>query len=221
MDINYKRIIREEINRLILSETIDVSPLAKYMQPLKKYAEDIKNLGFTKNKEIDAFLNDLCTYIFQVIFAIDRCVKANSLNEDFRLSDYGVQYPSELGGNLWNDFENGLYKGANWARGKLYKNGYIGNNGNGANANGNGANANGNPNTNQVNSNPNNIPSVKLSELVNNSYAQISLRFQGLASKYPNELSNHSNIIIDALQSINQVKREYMTIQQNAQGTNP
>jgi len=213
MNINYKKIIREEINRL-LSEAIDVSPLAKYMQPLKKYAEDIKNLGFTKNKEIDAFLNDLCTYIFQVIFAIDRCVKANSLNEDFRLSDYGVQYPSELGGNLWNDFENGLYKGANWARRKLYKNGYIGNNGNGANAQNN-------QNTTQYNSNPNNIPSVKLSELVNNSYAQISLRFQGLASKYPNELSSHSNIIIDALQSINQVKREYMAIQQNAQGTNP
>ena len=213
MDINYKKIIMEEINRL-LSEAIDTSPLAKYMQPLKKYVEDIKNLGFTKNKEIDAFLNDLCTYIFQVIFAIDRCVKANSLNEDFRLSDYGVQYPSELGGNIWNDFENGLYKGANWARRKLYKNGYIGNNGKG-----NGANSNGN--TTQGNSNPNNIPSVKLSELVNNSYAQISLRFQGLASTYPNELSNHSNIIIDALQSINQVKREYMTIQQNAQGTNP
>lgn len=214
MDINYKRIIREEINRLILSEAIDVSPLAKYMQPLKKYAEDIKNLGFTKNKEIDAFLNDLCTYIFQVIFAIDRCVKANSLNEDFRLSDYGVQYPSELGGNLWNDFENGLYKGANWARKQLYKRGYIGNNGNETNAQNN-------QNTTQYNSNPNNIPSVKLSELVNNSYAQISLRFQGLASKYPNELSSHSNIIIDALQSINQVKREYMAIQQNAQGTNP
>lgn len=212
---NYKRIIREEINKL-LSEAIDTSSLAKYMQPLKKYVEDIKNLGFTKNKEIDAFLNDLCTYIFQVIFAIDRCVKANSLNEDFRLSDYGVQYPSELGGNLWNDFENGLYKGANWARNQLYKNGYIGNNGKG-----NGANAKNNQNTTQDNSNPNNIPSVKLSELVNNSYAQISLRFQGLASKYPNELSSHSNIIIDALQSINQVKREYMTIQQNAQGTNP
>lgn len=214
MNINYKRIIREEINRLILSEAIDASPLAKYMQPLKKYAEDIKNLGFTNNKEIDAFLNDLCTYIFQVIFAIDRCVKANSLNEDFRLSDYGVQYPSELGGNLWNDFENGLYKGANWARRQLYKKGYIGNNGNETNAKNN-------PNTSQDNSNPNNIPSVKLSELVNNSYAQISLRFQSLASKYPNELSSHSNIIIDALQSINQVKREYMTIQQNAQGTNP
>lgn len=213
MNINYKKIIREEINRL-LSEAIDTSPLAKYMQPLKKYVEDIKNLGFTKNKEIDAFLNDLCTYIFQVIFAIDRCVKANSLNEDFRLSDYGVQYPSELGGNIWNDFENGLYKGANWARRKLYKNGYIGNNGNGTNAKND-------QNTAQDNSNPNNIPSVKLSELVNNSYAQISLRFQGLASKYPNELSNHSNIIIDVLQSINQVKREYMTIQQNAQGTNP
>ena len=213
MDINYKRIIREEINRLLF-EAIDTSPLAKYMQPLKKYVEGIKNLGFTKNKEIDVFLNDLCTYIFQVIFAIDRCVKANSLNEDFRLSDYGVQYPSELGGNLWNDFENGLYKGANWARKQLYKRGYIGNNGNGANSKNN-------PNSTQDNSNPNNIPSVKLSELVNNSYAQISLRFQGLASKYPNELSSHSNIIIDALQSINQVKREYMAIQQNTQGTNP
>ena len=119
-----------------------------------------------------------------------------------------------MGGNLWNDFENGLYKGANWARKQLYKNGYIGNNGNGANTKSN-------QNTSQDNSNPNNIPIVKLSELVNNSYAQISLRFQGLASKYPNELSSHSNIIIDALQSINQVKREYMAIQQNAQGTNP
>lgn len=207
---NYKRIIREEISRLILSEAIDTSPLAKYMQPLKKYVEDIKNLGFTKNKEINAFLNDLCTYIFQVIFAIDRCVKANSLNEDFRLSDYGVQYPSELGGNLWNDFENGLYKGANWARKQLYKRGYIGNNGNGANANGN-------TNTSQDNSNPNNIPSVKLEESLRN-LPQISLRYQDLTNRYQNIMSQYSNAIYDALNCISSVNNDFRQIKANAQG---
>ena len=205
---NYKRIIREEINKLILSEAIDVSPLSKYIQPLQKCVSDLKNMGYSNNKEVDAFLKDTCEYILQVIFGIDRCVKANSLNEDFRLSDYGVQYPAELGGNIWNDFENGLYKGTNWARNQLYKRGYL----DGGNA------ANGKPNDNTNVNNPNNVPSVKLADSLRN-LSQISLRYQDLTNKYPNEMSKYSNIIYDALGNyISNLNREYNQIKANAQG---
>ena len=209
---NYKRIIREEINKLILSEAIDVSPLSKYIQPLQKCVSDLKNMGYSNNKEVDAFLKDTCEYILQVIFGIDRCVKANSLNEDFRLSDYGVQYPAELGGNLWNDFENGLYKGANWARNQLYKRGYL-DGGNAANGK-----PNGKPNDNTNVNNPNNVPSVKLADSLRN-LSQISLRYQDLTNKYPNEMSKYSNIIYDALGNyISNLNREYNQIKANAQG---
>ena len=209
---NYKRIIREEINKLILSEAIDVSPLSKYIQPLQKCVSDLKNMGYSNNKEVDAFLKDTCEYILQVIFGIDRCVKANSLNEDFRLSDYGVQYPAELGGNIWNDFENGLYKGANWARNQLYKRGYL-DGGNAANGK-----PNGKPNDNTNVNNPNNVPSVKLADSLRN-LSQISLRYQDLTNKYPNEMSKYSNIIYDALGNyISNLNREYNQIKSNAQG---
>ena len=209
---NYKRIIREEINKLILSEAIDVSPLSKYIQPLQKCVSDLKNMGYSNNKEVDAFLKDTCEYILQVIFGIDRCVKANSLNEDFRLSDYGVQYPAELGGNIWNDFENGLYKGANWARNQLYKRGYL-DGGNAANGK-----PNGKPNDNTNVNNPNNVPSVKLADSLRN-LSQISLRYQDLTNKYPNEMSKYSNIIYDALGNyISNLNREYNQIKANAQG---
>ena len=205
MDNRYTKIIREEINRLILSEAIDVSPLSKYIQPLQKCVSDLRNMGYSNNKEVDAFLKDTCEYILQVIFGIDRCVKANSLNEDFRLSDYGVQYPAELGGNLWNDFENGLYKGANWARNQLY---YL----DGGNA------ANGKPNGNTNVNDPNNVPSVKLADSLRN-LSQISLRYQDLTNKYPNEMSKYSNIIYDALGNyISNLNREYNQIKANAQG---
>ena len=205
---NYKRIIREEINKLILSEVIDVSPLSKYIKPLQKCVSSLKNMGYSNNKEVDTFLNDICEYILQVIFGIDRCVKSNSLNEDFRLSDYGVQYPAELGGNLWNDFENGLYKGANWTRNQLYKRGYL----DGGNA------ANGKPNGNTNVNNPNNVPSVKLADSLRN-LSQISLRYQDLTNKYPNEMSQYSNIIYDALGNyISNLNREYNQIKANAQG---
>ena len=209
---NYKRIIREEINKLILSEAIDVSPLSKYIQPLQKCVYDLKNMGYSNNKEVDAFLKDTCEYILQVIFGIDRCVKSNSLNEDFRLSDYGVQYPAELGGNLWNDFENGLYKGVNWTRNQLYKRGYL-DGGNAANGKPNGK-PNGNTNVN----NTNNVPSVKLADSLRN-LSQISLRYQDLTNKYPNEMSQYSNIIYDALGNyISNLNREYNQIKANAQG---
>lgn len=212
MDNRYTKIIREEINRLILSEALDVSPLGKYIQPLQKCVSDIRNIGYSNNKEIDAFLNDICTYILQIIFGIDRCVKANSLNEDFRLSDYGIQYPAELGGNLWNDFESGWNKGANWARAQLYKKGYMGN-GNRRNTNG-GENTTDNTDTND----PNNVPTVRLEDSLRN-LSQISLRYQDINNRYTNEMSQYSNVIYDALGNyISNLNREFNQIKTNAQG---
>ena len=211
MNKRFNKIIREEINRLILSEALDVSPLSKYIQPLKKYVSNIKNIGYSRNKEIDAFLDDICVYILQIVFGINRCVQANSLNEDFRLSDYGVQYPAELGGNLWNEFENGLYKGGNWMRNQLYKRGYM-NNGNAANYN------NGNANI-DVN-NPNSVPTVKLQDSLRN-LMQIALRWKDLQTKYQNETSKYFDPINDSLIQISDLDREYKAIQRNAQGTNP
>lgn len=206
MNNKYTRIIREEISKL-LSEAIDVSPLAKYIQPLKKCVSELKSLGLSKNKEVDAFLNDVCTYILQVIFGIDRCVKANSLNEDFRLSDYGVEYPAELGGNLWNDFENGLYKGANWARNQLYKRGKLDKD----NV------TNNKENTLADDNNPNSVPSVKLEESLRN-LPQISLRYQDLTNRYQNIMSQYTNAIYDALNCISSVNNDFRQIKANAQG---
>ena len=196
MNINYKRIIREEINRL-LSEAVDVSSLAKYMQPLKNCVSTLRNMGYSNNNEINAFLREICTYFLQVIYGLDRCVKANSLNEDFRLSDYGVQYPTELGGNLWNDFENGLYKGANWARSKLYQQGYI-NNGNGANTNGN---------ANVDIDNPNSVPSVKLIESLRK-LQEITSKWQDLKNRYQNEMAKYFNPIADGLTYISNINSD-------------
>jgi hypothetical protein len=200
MNINYKRIIREEINRLILSEAIDASQLSKYIQPLKDCVSKLRNIGYSSNKEIDIFLREICTYFLQVIYGVDRCVKANNLNEDFRLSDYGVQYPSELGGNLWNDFENGLYKGANWARNQLYKRGYIG-------SNGNGASANGNSNTNVDVDNPNSVPSVKLMESLKKLQA-MTFKWTDLKNRYQNEMAKYFNPIADGLTYISNINSE-------------
>ena len=125
------------------------------------------------------------------------------LNEDFRLSDYGVQYPAELGGNLWNEFENGLYKGGNWMRNQLYKRGYMNN---------------GNANI-DVN-NPNSVPTVKLQDSLRN-LMQIALRWKDLQTKYQNETSKYFDPINDSLIQISDLDREYKAIQRNAQGTNP
>lgn len=209
MDNIYTRIIREEISRLILSEVLDVSPLKKYVQPLQKCVSELRDMGYTKNKEINAFLDNICRYIVQVVFGINKCVSANSLDEDFKLSDYGIQYPAELGGNLWNDFEASFYKGANSARRQLNKSGYINNDKKGNNKE-----------DAPIGDDTNNVPSVKLEESLRN-LSQISLRYQEINNKYPNEISQYANPIYSALSCISNLNNEFREIKANAQGTNP
>lgn len=117
MDI--RTIIREEINRYILTENI--SSLSQYSNTLTQY---VKTYGSTPTKfpEEKQFLNNFITFTMQVIYAVDRCVKSNSLNEanlgakvlkplaNFKLSDYGINVPNSMGGgffskalqNYWN-----------------------------------------------------------------------------------------------------------------------
>jgi hypothetical protein len=201
MKKNYTRIIREEINRLIL-EAVNVSSLSKYVQPLKKCNTDITNIGTTSNKEIDKFLSDLCMYIIQIIAGINRCVTANSLNEG--LQDYGIEFPAELGGNFPNDFERNFYQGSNWVNRRF---------------GGNGRSGSGYGNV-KGNTNPNSVPSVKLEESLRN-LPQISLRYQDLTNKYQNIMSQYSGVIYNTLTCISNLNTEFRQLKTNAQGTNP
>ena len=210
MNNKFNKIIREEINRFILSEALDVSPLSKYMQPLKKCVTELKNIGTTNNREVDAFINDLITYVIQIIFGIDRCVRANSLNEYFSLRNYGIEYPAELGGNFFNDFESGFYKGANWVDRKLNSkaSGRYGRNNN----NGNGVT----PDPN----NPNTVPTVRLEESLRN-FAQVSFNYQDITNRYSNIMSQNSWVFRETFDNLSKVYKKFREIKNNAQGANP
>ena len=199
--MNIKQIIREEIEKYILREAVDVRPLSKYMNTLKSCVQKIRNIGTTNNQEIDKFIENFITYIFQVIFGIQRCVQANSLNEDFRPSDYGFEISPELGGNFLNDFESGFYKGANTVN-KWFNNGNNSNSGYG---------------NDKVN--PNNIPSVKLSISLRN-LQQYAFGYQNLSGKYQNILSQHTPVFHDTFHQLSDLNSEYQKLVNtaNAQG---
>ena len=142
------KIIREEIERYILSEAIDFSTLNGYANQLNTSIGKLRNINTTTFKsDLKAFFNNLSTYGIQVIAAINRCSKAQNLNEVYwgGLSNYGINIPGELGGNIVSDFKQGY----NWTKGKFNKNGTN--------------NAYGNANST---SNINSVPSVKLQVLL-------------------------------------------------------
>ena len=197
--MRYKDIIREEINKLILNEAVNVASLSKFIQPLKDCSSNIMNISGITEKEVVKFLDNLNKYILQIIFGIERCVKANSLNEAFRASDYGIEVPRELGGDFFNDFENGFYKGSNFIANKAGK----------GNARGSyGGNGNVNPNT---------VPTVKLADSLN-ILQQYVFEYKRLNARF--NIQNISQAPSDALVEISNLQREYQQMI-NAQGTNP
>ena len=140
------QIIREEINKFIINENIN--SLTQFStnlnNSLNKLGNDLGRIGTNSlNQQLQQFFKSFETYIVQVIFAVNRCVKANSLNEGLR--DFGINVPPELGGNFWNDATRGYHKTMNFlTRGNNY----------------------GTQNRNTAN--PNTVPSVKLSQLLQN-----------------------------------------------------
>ena len=126
------------------------------------------------------------------------------------LSDYGINLPAELGGNLWRDAKEGFYDTkrffGNMRSGSYGKGSYV-----------NGSYNNTTPNANSV-------PSVKLYVLLND-----IPKWQTLYKKYDSLYNLSSNQTIaskfyDLLGTsglIEKMKMEYDVQKQNAQGTNP
>lgn len=185
-------IIREEIERYILSEAIDFSSLNGYANQLNRSIGNLRSINTsTFNDDLKTFFNNLSTYGIQVIAAINRCTKAQNLNEVYwgGLSNYGINLPGELGGNMVSDFKQGY----NWRKRKLAKNG----------------NANGRTNNNSV-------PSVKLQVLLTQ-LPQWQQAYVNKNSQYgiDNFTQEPYNILSRIMPSIQQ---EYQAQINNAQG---
>lgn len=193
------KIINEEINRFILTEAVDFTNLKMYSDNLNKSLGDISTWSADKSldKRLRKFFYDFVVYCVQIISAINRCMKANNLDEARfgGLSDYGINLPPELGGNLWRDAKEGFYdttRFINNMRGGNY---------------GKGSYASGKPTSSSV-------PSVKLVVLLNN-----IPKWQTLYKKYDASYSLSSNPAItskfyDLLGTgglIERIKMEYDT----------
>ena len=165
------KIIREEIERYILSEAIDFTTLNNLANQLRQSLSGISNASSdtSYDQRLRQYFTNFITYCVQIIAAINRCNQAQTLNEVQwgGLSNYGINLPRELGGNLWQDAKRGYYGTKNWV---LRKQGKGGNN-NTNNSYGNG----------QVNGKT--VPTVKLSVLLSqirakqNEYAQYNSQF--------------------------------------------
>ena len=107
------KIINEEINRFILTEAIDFTNLKMYSDNLNKSLGDISTWSADKSldKRLRKFFYDFVVYCVQIVSAINRCMKANNLDEARigSLSDYGINLPPQLGGNMWRDAKEGYY----------------------------------------------------------------------------------------------------------------
>ena len=192
------KIIREEIERYILHEVIDFSGLNGYANQLNRSIGNLRSINTsTFNDDLKTFFNNLSTYGIQVIAAINRCTNAQNLNEAYwgGLSNYGINLPGELGGNMVSDF----IQGYNWRKNLASRNGKT-------NAYGN---ANGRTNNNSV-------PSVKLQVLLTQ-LPQWQQAYANKNSQYgiDNFTQEPYNILSRIMPSIQQ---EYQTQIQNAQG---
>lgn len=206
MDI-ISRVIKEEINRYILSEAVDFTNLQTYANELNNSLGNISTLSNdnTVDKGLRKFLYDFVVYCVQIIAAINRCIKANSLNEALGgLSNYGINLPPELGGNLWNDAVRGYYNTKNFLQNRR------------GNYNGNSASGYANGRVNQ-----NTVPSVKLSFLLQQlpkwqqAYATKASQYNIMSNV---QLTNDFNRILGNNGIIPNIQAEYTLQQQNAQG---
>lgn len=213
---NISKIIREEINRYILSEAIDFTNLQSYANNLNNSLGIIRNVSNdqTIDDNLKRYLYNFVVYCVQIIAAINRCVNANTLNEVYwgGLSNYGINLPGELGGNIVSDFKQG-YRGT--------KNFFM-RNGKGTSG------SNGYANGKRVDAST--VPSIKLSVLLSqlpqkrNEYNSYDSRYnlssnQSLATEFNTILGNNGIIENIAIEYNRQLGSQQQT--QNAQGINP
>lgn len=202
MDI-IRKIINEEIDRLIINENINT--LGQYANNINNQLNRIKNYTIT-DASLSNFISGFEIYCIQVINAIKRCIKANSLNEGLR--DWGINIPPELGGNFWNDARMGYYATKRGLQRFFNNNGY-----------GYGKNGNGNRTSNNVN--PRTVPSVRLFKLMEQ-YPE-----KKAECEYRNSRENlYTQVppIFAIVQNLDKIYGEYHYLSQqqnNAQGSNP
>lgn len=193
--MNLKKIINEEINKFIINENIN--SLMQSANGINNELSKLKNHSVT-DRSLNTFISNFEVYCIQVIHAVNRCVKANNLNEG--LSNWGINIPPELGGNFWNDAKRGYYKTKNFLT-----RGNYGNNGmrNGVN--------------------PNTVPSVKLSVLMQ----QFPQKKQECETRN-RQMNLYQQVppILAIVQYLEQIYNNYNSLlqqqqQNNAQGINP
>lgn len=191
--MNLKKIINEEVNKYIINENIN--SLMQYANGINNELNKLKNHSVT-DKSLNTFISNFEVYCIQVIHAIKRCIKANNLNES--LSNWGINIPPELGGNIWNDAKSGYY----YTKNLLTRGGYGGN----------GRTVNG--------VDRNTVKSVKLQVLLKQ-YPQRKKECNNANFKY--NLYQQAPPIFEIIRIMDGLYNEYENLKQqnNAQGSNP
>ena len=214
-----KKIIREEIEKYILTEAIDFTNLNRLAQLLNDSLNSINDASDNEEiyeEELKKFIGNIVVYCVQIIHAINRCNQAQNLNErnamtdvfgSFNswggLSDYGINIPGELGGNLIGDTKRGY---------NSIRNALIGR-GNKTNASYGNSSDDGHEHQ---------VPSVKLSELLQqlpqwqNSYSQYNAKFN--ITRYYQRIDMQLQRILNNNGIIANIEQEYHTQMRNAQG---
>ena len=160
MNSKIDRIIKEEIDNFILNEVADFQRLSQLNKTLYTLTNEMSKTMSVANLDVNRqkFMNNFKIYCLQIINAIKRCVQRQSINEvSFLggtinlggLSDYGINIPGHLGGNIYSDYQQGYHGLQNW----------LSSLSNGDNSNTQSKNNNGNGNT---------VKSVKLLVLLQN-----------------------------------------------------
>lgn len=109
--MNIKRIVAEEINRFLIRENIN--NLKECADVINKYANEAqKSMTRLTDNNAKRGTIEILQYFYQIVQAIYRCINKQSLNED--LSQYGLNIPQELGGNMLNAFQRGFYNTKNF-----------------------------------------------------------------------------------------------------------
>ena len=225
-----EEIIREEIERFIINENnTEFNELLNCGNHLEnKLLPQLGGYAFQNNEkeEVKQYFAKLEVYVFQIIFAIKRCVNKQSINEGFwsNLGNGIVNTAKGLGAGAWTGFQNnnrGLSAyGINlpnsinfWNNAKAsYR---------ATKRQLNNKNQNGNGDTVDSRVDKNTIPSRQLSVLLNEDYKWYVSQYENLNRKYGNNIDLRIPQAI--LTYINgDLRRTYNNIalsQQQSQGT--
>lgn len=119
MSVNIKKMITEEIHRYLINENIvELDQHGRNIHD--KVSALVATVDALNDKNITAAVDKTLIYYFiQIIHAVNRCSKKESLKESLNeyYYNYGINLPPVLGGNVWQYMKQGYYNGKNFANG--------------------------------------------------------------------------------------------------------